>query len=98
MRDEVLAKWRIVGTNPVLNVYCHVSGGFVLGRAGWRYSIFRRELPLVLEVFRYGDRMIYLTHLELDSAPIKVHFSSHLNRYNKLEIWGTPEEYQIECI
>jgi hypothetical protein len=47
MRDEVLAEWRDEADGAVLHVYCHVSGGLVFGSAGWRYAIFRRELPLV---------------------------------------------------
>jgi hypothetical protein len=95
MRDEVLAEWRIEKSFPVLHVYCHVSGGLTFGRASWRYAIFKRELPLVLEAFRYGDQDLYSTHKEFDTAPIKIHFQSHLKRFHRIELWGTPGDYRI---
>ena len=52
MRDEVLAEWCKNENGFSLHVYCHVTGGIVFGRAGWRLSIFRREMPLVLEAIR----------------------------------------------
>ena len=96
MRDEVLAEWREDEDGPALHVYCHVSGGLALGTAGWRYAIFRRELPLVLEAFRYGDRQLFETHPELDRAPIRIHFRSHRRRYRRRERWGTPADYRLE--
>jgi hypothetical protein len=85
MRDEVLAEWRDEGDGAALHVYCHVSGGLVFGTAGWRYAIFRRELPLVLEAFRHGDRQLFEARPELDHAPIEVHFQSHRRRYRRKE-------------
>ena len=96
MRDEVLAEWREDEDGPALHVYCHVSGGLVFGTAGWRYAIFRRELPLVLEAFRYGDRQLFETHAELERAPIRIHFRSHRRRYRRRERWGTPADYRIK--
>ncbi len=74
MRDEVLAEWQIPSGDPSLHVYCHVSGGLTFGRASWRDSIFRKELPLALEVFRYGDRALYETNPRLDEATVWIHF------------------------
>ena len=96
MRDEVLAEWLEDEDGPALHVYCHVSGGLVFGTAGWRYAIFRRELPLVLEAFRYGDRQLFETHPELDRAPIRIHFRSHRRRYRRRERWGTPADYRTK--
>ena len=96
MRDEVLAEWRDDDDGPALHVYCHVSGGLVFGTAGWRYAIFRHELPLVLEAFRYGDRALFAAHPELDEAPIRVHFRSSRRRYRRRERWGTPADYRLE--
>jgi hypothetical protein len=95
MRDEVLAEWDEVEEGPVLRVYCHVSGGLVVGTAGWRYSIFQHELPLVLEAFRYGDRELFEVQPELDEAPILVYFRSSRRRYRRLERWGTLSEYRL---
>jgi hypothetical protein len=95
MRDEVLAEWREDDDGPSLHVYCHVSGGLVFGTAGWRYAIFRRELPLVLEAFRYGDRDLFAAHPELDGAPIRIHFSARQRRYRRVERWGTPADYRL---
>ena len=93
MRDEVLAEWADDG-EPALHVHCHVSGGIVAGTAAFRDTIFRRELPLVLEAFRYGDRALFQAHPELDQADIQVHFHSNRARYDKVESWGTPADYR----
>ena len=92
LRDEVLAEWR-EEDGPALHVHCHVSGGLVVGSAGWRDAIFRRELPLVLEAFRFGDRRLLETQPELDQAPIWVHFHARQPRYNRIESWGVPADY-----
>jgi hypothetical protein len=93
MRDEVIAEWLWVESGPELNVFCHVSGGLTFGTARWRYAIFRHELPLVLEAFRYGDRQFFVFHPALDLAPIKVHFHSHRKHYQRTENWGVPANY-----
>jgi len=89
MRDEVLAEWKDNQEGPSLHVYCHVSGGLVFGRAGWRDAIFRSEMPLVLEAIRYGDRALFAADPRLDDAPVFVHFQASQPRYNKTEAWGT---------
>lgn len=94
MRDEVLAEWR-QEDGPALHVHCHVSGGLVVGPAGWRDVIFRRELPLVLEAFRFGDRRLFETQPELDQAPIWVHFHAKQPHYNRVESWGVPAEFAL---
>ncbi len=95
MRDEVLAEWKNDQDELSLNVYCHVSGGLVFGRAGWRMAIFRSEMPLVLEVIRYGDRILFESNPEQDQAPIWVHFQSSQPRYDETERWGVPKDYKI---
>jgi len=95
MRDEVLAEWKVNEDGPTLHVYCHVSGGLVAGKAGWRYNIFQRELPLVLEAIRYGDNDFFDAHPEFDDARILVHFQASQPRYNKTENWGVPAEYKV---
>lgn len=96
LRDEVLAEW-LPGDGEGsfgLHVYCHVSGGVVAGTAGWRDAIFRRELPLVLEAFRFGDAGLVEAHPELDNAPVWVHFRSADPRYNSIETWGKLADYR----
>lgn len=94
MRDEVLAEWHF-GDESELHVHCHVSGGLVLGSAGWRDSIFRRHLPMVLETFRYGDRMLFEAYPELEQAQIRVHFHASQERYDRKEDWGKLGDYRI---
>lgn len=94
MRDEVLAEWQSED-RPELHVHCHVSGGIVFGSAGWRDSILRRHLPLVLETFRYGDRALFKAFSELNLAPISVHFHATQERYDRIEDWGKPGDYCI---
>ena len=93
MRDEVLAEWRGERAGPSLHVHCHVSGGIVFGTAGLRDGIFRRELPLVLEALRYGDGALFAGHPDLDQAPIYIHFHAAQERYDRVEMWGVPADY-----
>jgi len=95
MRDEVTAEWRSDEDGPSLHVFCHISGGVVFGSAAMRDSIFRHELPLVLEAFRFGDGALFAARPELDQAPIWIHFQSADPRYQKTERWGTPADYRV---
>ena len=94
MRDEVLAELTDDEDNLIFRVYCHVSGGFVLGTAKWRYNIFQSELPLVLEAIRYGDRNLFEQNPQLDNTPVLMHFKSTDIRFNKVENWGTMADYR----
>jgi hypothetical protein len=94
MRDEVLAELSDDGDNLTFRVYCHISGGFVLGMAKWRYSIFCHELPLALEAIRYGDRALFKQNPPLDKTPVFIHFQSTDKRFNKVENWGTMADYR----
>ena len=95
MRDEILAEWKRSQDTQSLHVYCHVSGGLVFGRTAWREAVFRREMPLVLEAIRFGDRILFAANTELDQAPVWVHFKASDPQYNKTELWGAPEDYKI---
>ena len=94
MRDEVLAEWCREQEGPALHVHCHVSGGLVLGPPGWRSAILKRELPLVLEAFRVGDRELFAAHPGLDRSPISVHFHAVQPRHARIERWGVPADYR----
>lgn len=94
MRDEVLAELVKNEDRLEFRVYCHVSGGFVVGTAKWRYNIFQSEMQLVLEAIRYGDRTLFEEHPELDNAPVFVHFKSTDSRFNNVENWGTMLQYK----
>ena len=96
MRDEVLAEWCVDDKGVSLHVYCHVSGGLVFGGAGWRASIFRRELPLVLEAIRYGDTEFFTAYPDLDDAPVIVHFKSSKETFNEVEEWGILRDYRLK--
>ena len=91
MRDEVLAEWKIDADCPELHVHCEVERG--LGTSKMRESIFRRELSLVLEAFRYGDRLLFDGHSHLDSAKIRVHFHARKAENDKVEDWGRLQDY-----
>jgi len=95
MRDEVLAELRTSSDGFRLDVYCHVSGGLIFGRAGWRYSIFREELPLVLEAIRYRDRTLVDNDPNFDQTPIYMHFKSSDSKYNKAERWCILADYRV---
>ena len=94
MRDEVLAEFADDGDRLVFKVYCHVSGGLIIGTAKWRYNIFHSELPLVLEAIRYGDRTLFEKNAQLDNTPVLIHFQSTDSRFNKDENWGVMADYR----
>jgi hypothetical protein len=94
MRDEVLAELAYNRDRQVFKVYCHVSGGLIIGTAKWRYNIFHTELPLVLEAIRYGDRTLFEQNHQLDNIPVLIHFQSTNNRFNKVENWGVIADYR----
>ncbi len=87
MRDEILAEWKEDdGESFFLHVYCHISGGFIFGRASWRESIFRSEMPL--EAIKYGDLKMFAKYTKLDQAGIMIHFRSSKSSLPKIEQWG----------
>jgi hypothetical protein len=94
MRDEVVAEW--LKTNGIysLHVYCQISGG--IGTLKFRDRIFRQELPLVLEAFRYGDQELFRANSFLDQIQIWIHFQSKKEKFNKIENWGSPNNYKLE--
>jgi hypothetical protein len=93
MRDEVLAELSSDASKFSFRVFCHVSGGFVIGTAKWRYQIFQSELTLVLEAMRYGDRVLFEHNPELKNTLVLVHFQSTNSQFNKVENWGTMLQY-----
>ena len=93
MRDEVLAELMNNEGSLEFRVHYHVSGGFVMGTASWRYSIFHSELPLVLEAIRYGDRVLFEQNPELDRTPIYIHLHSAKKRYDNVEYWGVLPDF-----
>jgi hypothetical protein len=95
MRDEVLAEIISNVDSLEFRVYCHISGGFVFGRASWRYNIFRSELPLVLEAIRYGDRALFEQNTKLDNIPVNIYFQSSKKQFSNVEQWGILSDYLI---
>jgi len=91
MRDEVLAEWKNDTEGPTLHVYCEVGRG--LGSSSFRESVFRRELGLVLETFRFGDRKLFEKKSKLDQARIKVYFIARKPEESKVEEWGLMKDY-----
>ncbi|KAM0008012.1 putative staygreen protein [Helianthus debilis subsp. tardiflorus] len=73
-----------------LDVHCYVSGPNSLLElaAEFRYYIFSKELPLVLEAVLYGDRALFSEHKELMDAFVRVFFHSSSRKYNRVECWG----------
>lgn len=94
MRDEVLAEFVSEEDSLLFRAYCHVSGVFVFGTARWRYSIFRSELPIVLEAIRYGDKTLFEHNPNLDNVPVLIRFKSTASRFNRVENWGTMSDYR----
>lgn len=95
MRDEVLGEWIKKGERYLFYVYLYVDGEFNPMVTAIRNYVFRRELPLALEAIRYGDRIFFSAHSELDTSPIIVHFMSTNPQFNRIENWGTFSDYDI---
>lgn len=91
MRDEVLASWQ-GSDEPFLEVNCHVSGGLVFGLPGWRASLFRYHMPLVLEALRYADRLQVEQHPALGQAPVELHLRFR-GRIRIERTWGVFDDY-----
>jgi len=94
MRDEVLAELIEKGDHLEFMVYCHISGGMIIGTAKWRNSIFHSELPLVLEALRYSDRILFENNPDLDTTPVNIFFHSRHSKYNQVEVWGVIGDYK----
>jgi hypothetical protein len=95
MRDEVLAEWIKRDSLYSLDVYCHVSGGLIFGGSSMRESIFLNEMPLVLEALRFGDRLLFDRHVELDDAVIRIHLQKSSRDYRVVEM-GSPRDYTLK--
>ncbi|KAM3361017.1 magnesium dechelatase SGRL, chloroplastic [Capsicum galapagoense] len=89
-KDDVVAEWTEVKGNSFLDVHCYVSGPNPLQElaAEFRYHIFSKELPLVLEAVLYGDSNFFKEHNELMNAIVRVYFHSSSKKYNRVECWG----------
>ncbi len=94
MRDEVLGKWRYDDEQYLFFGKVYVNGKFGPIRAGIRNRIFIRELPLALEAIRSGDRKFFNAHPALKKAHIYIYFESSYPQYDRVEYWGTFQEYQ----
>lgn len=96
MRDEVLGEWLLIDGSVQYYVYLQIDGQLGKGMSGIRNEVFRRELPLALEAIRYGDRLFFDAHPELNQSPILVYFLSSYPEYNTVENWGSFEDYEIK--
>ncbi|KAH9329505.1 hypothetical protein KI387_001613 [Taxus chinensis] len=90
-RDEVLAQWKKSQGKMSLHVHCHISGGHWLldAIAKLRFYIFRKELPVVLEAFKHGDKALFEKHPELEDALVWVYFHSNVKQFKRVECWGS---------
>jgi hypothetical protein len=93
MHDEVLAEFSPHGEGCSLHVHCQVGHG--LGSAKYREAIFRQELPLVFEAFRFGDGRLFLGHPYLDSAPVFVHYHGRRAENDLVEDRGEIRRYSL---
>ncbi len=92
-RDEVLAEWKFINNQYVLNAFCYVGGEKNKDIAALRYKIFVRELPLALEAICYGDRKFLEIHPMLKDSKIIVYFNSIYPEFNGVKYFGTPKDY-----
>jgi len=90
-----IAEWKKWDSSYSLDVYCHVSGGLIFGGSSMRETIFLNEMPLVLEVLRFGDRLLFERHKELDEAVIRTHLQSSGRDYRVVEM-DSPSNYILK--
>lgn len=93
-RDGVLAEWRNINKRYIFYVHCCVGGDFDIETAEKKYETFKQELPLALEGIRYGDKILFRIHPELDYSPIWVYFDSPFPEFNRVERWKYPIDYE----
>lgn len=87
-----MAEWLKQEENFSLHVHCYLSGGIVIGMAGWRDSIFRREFPIVLKYMCDGDKGLFDANPSLRNANIL--FILDLRRKNSVK-WKLGENHKI---
>ncbi|OIW14512.1 hypothetical protein TanjilG_12105 [Lupinus angustifolius] len=89
-KDDVVAEWKKVKNEMCLHVHCFVNGPnpFMNLAAEFRYNIFSKEMPLVLEAIQYGDSTLFSEHPELLDSTVQVYFHSSSKKYNRMECWG----------
>ncbi|XP_044510826.1 magnesium dechelatase SGRL, chloroplastic-like isoform X2 [Mangifera indica] len=90
IKDDVVAEWKKVKDDICLHVHCYVSGPSLLRdlAAEFRYHIFSKEMPLVLEAVLHGDSVLFREHPQLMNASVQVYFHSSSKNYNRVEHWG----------
>jgi len=96
MRDEVLGEWKTNGNSLYYCVYLSIDQGeYSQDVSAKRTEIFRRELPGALTAIRYGDRLLFNAHPNLDYASIIVTFMSAYPQFVRQETWGTFHNFSI---
>lgn len=92
LRDEVLGEWQN-SAQISLDIYCLVSGGFALGPAKWRKSIFEYHMKMVLQAICYGDRSFIKENRDFLNAPVYVHFLARKKKLTDIVKWGTIRDF-----
>ncbi|KAL9359101.1 hypothetical protein Peur_047224 [Populus x canadensis] len=89
-KDDVVVEWKKLEGQLALHAHCYVSGPNLLLdlAAEFRYHIFSKEMPLVLEAVLDGDAALFTKHPGLKDSLGWVYFHSRLPKYNRLECWG----------
>ncbi|KAL0049690.1 hypothetical protein WJX82_007768 [Trebouxia sp. C0006] len=89
LRDEILAYWQFGSDKPVLHIECHVSGEETwLAPPILRDYIFRREMPLVLNVINFAEAPLLADNPAMADAQVMVHLASHVQAYHATVLWG----------
>ncbi|DBA96597.1 TPA: hypothetical protein ACH3X1_015460 [Trebouxia sp. C0004] len=89
LRDEILAYWQFGSDKPLLHIECHVSGEETwLAPPILRDYIFRREMPLVLNVINFAEAPLLADNPAMADAQVMVHLASHVQAYHATVLWG----------
>lgn len=94
-RDEVFGEWKKVDNRFLFKVYIYVDGVGGKEVADKRNRIFVEELPSALSAIKYGDIQFLEENKELLNSQIIVRFISAYDNLNRVENYGTFEDYSI---
>lgn len=93
-RDEVLGEWKSIEGSLHYYVYLYIDQGeYTEDMSNKRNDIFKRELPLALTAIRYGDRLLFDAHPNLNNASIIINFISAYPQFARQENWGSFQNF-----
>ncbi|WP_297518998.1 staygreen family protein [uncultured Clostridium sp.] len=95
-RNEILGQWAISDDRYVLYFHINIEADENVQSIAVRNSIIRSKLAGYIRKILNADKKLISLNEELFKSPIIVYFKCALPYYNRVENWGTVEEYLSE--